>query len=236
MSPPLGPDDVHVWVARTAPLDDAGRAARLALLDDDERARHARFRFDVHRDEFLVAHALVRRVLSRHDPRPPAAWRFALGGHGRPEPLDAGDLRFNLTHTSGLAAVAVTRGRDVGVDAERTAREVEPELAERHFARAELEAMRGLTGAAWQRRFFDLWTLKESYIKARGLGLALDLGGFAFTLAPPAPPVVTIEPRLGDRGDAWRFWLMDASPEHRLAVSARHGGRALRLESFAESP
>lgn len=226
----LGPADVHVWVARTTGLDDAGRAARLALLDEGERARHARFRFERNRDEFLVAHALVRTALSRHDPRPPAAWRFEVGSHGRPEPLDAGDLRFNLTHTDGLAAVAITRGRDVGVDAERVAREVEPELAERHFAPAELAALRGLTGPAWRARFFDLWTLKESYIKGRGLGLALDLRRFAFRLAPPAPPEVDIDPALEDRGDAWTFWLLDAGPEHRVAVAARHHGQALRLE------
>ena len=104
--------------------------------------------------------------------------------HGRPEILDrpAGvpDLRFNLSHTDGLIACAVTIGREVGVDVEHVGRRLTHDIAGRFFAPREVADLKSLPVAEQPRVFFDYWTLKEAYIKARGFGLALPLGDFAF--------------------------------------------------------
>ena len=75
-----------------------------------------------------------------------------------------------------------------------------------------------------QRAFFDYWTLKEAYIKARGFGLALPLADFAFTLAPPAPPQIAFEPALEDDPDTWQFAQDWPTPVHRLALAVRRDG------------
>ena len=108
--------------------------------------------------------------------------------HGRPEILDAPpgtpDLRFNISHTDGLIACAVTIGREVGVDVEHIGRHLTHDVAGRFFAADEVTDLRGLPFEDQQRVFFDYWTLKEAYIKARGFGLALPLGEFRLQAEP----------------------------------------------------
>lgn len=129
-------------------------------------------------------------------------------------------LRFNLSHTDGLAVLAIAES-DVGVDVEwleRPGRTVE--LAERYFAPSEVNALRALPREAQRDRFFDLWTLKESYIKARGLGLAIPLASFAFAGFESPPLTLTVAPEQRDRpDDAWRFGTWQLGPRHRLALT-----------------
>src|SRR5262245_60905547 len=197
--------DAHLFTVR---LDDARDrlAAWRDLLTDEERERGDRYVFERNRDEHVAAHALVRLALSRFaagvDPRD---WRFVVGERGKPEiAAPASPLRFNLSHTDGLVACVVAEGVDVGVDVENTARRSDTvAIADRYFAPAEVAALRSLPAGAQRDRFYEYWTLKESYMKARGLGLALPLGKFWFTLAPPAPPRIDIAPPIVDRPERW---------------------------------
>ncbi|MAG55443.1 MAG: 4-phosphopantetheinyl transferase [Planctomycetes bacterium] len=215
----------QVWFAEPDAITDSGVLARYRdLLSDDERVRCDRFVFDKDRHHFLVAHALVRTVVGQAVDRDPASLGFDLGVHGRPELRTSGGpppVRFNLSHTSGLVAVAVTSGLDIGVDVERL-RDVNPGVAEKHFAAQEVRALEALPESGRRPRFFAYWTLKESYIKARGMGLALPLGGFAFDLdADPGRIGFSVRDDLDDRADAWRFVLWSAGPEHRAALAVR---------------
>ncbi|HYG91406.1 MAG TPA: 4'-phosphopantetheinyl transferase superfamily protein [Azospirillum sp.] len=229
MPPPAGdlpPDTVYVWIQPVAPgAEDAG----LDLLDDTERARWERFLRPEGRRLFAAAHALLRTTLSRYAAVDPRAWRFTAGEHGRPELAgpETG-LTFNLTHTEGLAACAVTRGIAVGIDAERADRHANLEGMAR-FAFAESERAQ-FDAAPPERRgavFFGIWTLKEAYIKARGLGLALPLKSFAVTVDPPR-----IAPAPDDTTE-WHAELIQPTDEHVLAVAA---GRAVQIEYFSPSP
>ena len=121
----------------------------------------------------------------------------------------------NLSHTDGLVALAVAK-TPVGVDVEdlqRRGRTVE--LSDRFFAPSEARALRALPEAAQRSRFFDLWTLKEAYIKARGQGLAIPLASFAFDL-DHGP--LAFQPQPGDP-IIWQFARMDPTPRHRLALA-----------------
>ncbi|WP_428268384.1 4'-phosphopantetheinyl transferase family protein [Haliangium sp.] len=187
MATQLGDAEVQVWTSVPETLMDAGARRRcLALLSEDEQARMNRFRFERDRHLYLVAHALVRRVLSRYVDVAPDRWRFVTNQYGRPDiapGLSPTPLRFNLSHTRGLVAVAVTLGRDLGVDVEHMfPRSFSLDVAEHFFAPREVAALMALPEHARRDRFFAYWTLKESYIKARGMGLALPLDGFAFHL------------------------------------------------------
>jgi 4'-phosphopantetheinyl transferase len=202
-----------------------------ALLDQGERAREARLVRDHDRALFVVAHALVRLMLSRVGPLEPPEWRFVTNGHGRPEvanlPAGAPPIRFNLSHTSGLAACAITGDRDVGVDVEYVDRALSYDVAARFFAPREVADLEALPERIRERVFFDYWTLKEAYIKARGLGLALPLRHFAFVLSPPAPPAITFDDEIDDDPATWQFLQAAPTPVHRLALAVRRTGRDL---------
>ena len=223
----LDKKDVHIWLAvPTEHRDPEVLKAYEALLNRDERARYRRFRFDHHRRDFLIAHALVRNTLSLYLPVEPADWQFAFNQHRRPEIADPhyrDRLHFNLSHTQGLAALAVTAHREVGVDVESFERlRINLDVAHRFFAPAEANGLFALPAAQRVRRFLQLWTLKESYIKARGMGLALPLRQFAFTNVDDTPQI-TFSPELDDEPSRWQFDLRTIGEAHMLALAVEAG-------------
>jgi len=215
----LAQGEVHLWFAfPDAPQlrDPQLLQAYDALLSEPEREQQQRYLLARHRHQALVSRALVRTTLSRYASHvPPAAWRFVLGEHGRPEIAEpALPLRFNLSHTDGLIVVGVTWHRAIRVDVEHRERRVEGDcIAERFFARAEVAQLNG--GRAG---FFELWTLKEAYIKARGAGLSLSLHRFAFDLGPHTVDV-RFDPELNDDPATWRFAQLSPTPQHVAAVA-----------------
>lgn len=225
---PLADDEVHVWWLRAADAAPDLHAAALAWMSPDERVRHDRYAFERSRELYRLTRWLVRATLSRYAAVAPASWRFVTNAHGRPDveaPAPHRDLRFNATNTAGLVALAVARGREVGVDAEDTSRPGPTvEVADRFFAPAEVTALRALpTPAARRERFFAYWTLKEAYLKARGLGLSLPLDAFAFTLEE-AGPRIAFDPRIADVPESWHFERHRPTPQHRLALAVRASG------------
>ena len=174
-------------VASTS-LDAADLVRMSRLLTPDETARGARFVRARDRDAFVLARALVRTQLSRYGPTAPADWRFVTNTHQCPFVVDAQagspPLQFNLSHTDGLVAVAIVRGHRIGVDVEAVTRPVLEAVPERHFAPDEVRDLRALPAAEQPQAFFDYWTLKEAYIKARGMGLALPLDAVRVRSAP----------------------------------------------------
>ena len=212
----LPPDTAHVWIRPVPPgPEDEG----LDLLDPGETARWHRFHRAETRRLFAAAHALLRTTLSRYAAVDPRDWRFAAEAHGRPYLTgpETG-LTFNLTHADGLAACAVARGFPVGIDAERTDRRLDLDgMARVAFADAERAQVAAAPPERRTAVFFGVWTLKEAYIKARGLGLALPLKSFAVTVEPPS---ITPSP---DDPQAWDATLTRLTPDHLLALAVPRG-------------
>jgi len=183
-------DEVHVW---RASLDLAeSEVQRLAqTLSADERTRSERFYFERDRQRFIAGRGMLRQILGRYLGIDPSRLRFRYGAHGKPalaEPAGERGLRFNVSHSQGLALYAVTCNREVGVDLER----VRPisnadRIAERFFSSQENAALRALPANLKCEGFFTCWTRKEAYIKARGDGLSFSLDQFDVSLAPGAP-------------------------------------------------
>jgi 4'-phosphopantetheinyl transferase len=215
----LAPDEVDVWFRRTESLTDAELAALDPVLSDDERARRDRLVFAADRRDFTAAHALLRQTLSRYATVAPEDWRFEIGPYGKPAlPSDPGSgpaLSFNLAHTRGLIACVVARRADVGVDVEQGERASGVrEIAERFFAEDEIQALEGRDVEEYRRRFLDLWTLKEAYLKAVGAGLNLALPSFACLFDPSVSA-----PESSDNGSHWSFWLASVADGCPLAVA-----------------
>jgi 4'-phosphopantetheinyl transferase len=220
--------EVRIYLAHLdGSLPPGVEEACLGLLSPEEEQRRGRYLFERHRREFLRSRALVRTALARHAGVDPRALRFSANEHGRPElahPRLEPRLRFNLSHTDGLAALAVVLEHDVGVDVEMTLRRAAAlSIADRFFSPEESRSLTSLPACERPDRFFDLWTLKEAYIKARGVGLALPLGCFSFRCMPGVRVSVAFDPSLEDDPAAWQFLLASPTPLHRLSLAVKRG-------------
>ena len=229
----LASDEIHLWCANFEQIRGPElEAAYFRLLSPAERVRQSRFHFDRDRHRFLVTRALVRTVLSRYAHVAARDWQFATNAHGRPRianpDSDPGcrGLTFNVSHTEDLIVVAIARGTRLGVDAEFVdGRNADLDIAQNFFAPMEVSELRALPAALRPRRFFELWTLKESYIKARGEGLSIALDQFGFTLPSAAGIELWVDPRQMDHASAWRFLQFRLASGHLVAVCSDIGRR-----------
>jgi 4'-phosphopantetheinyl transferase len=181
--PALGWDSVELWVAFDAEFPEARVAEFVAALSPPETERMHRLIFPAARRQFAVTRALQRHALSSHECAiQPSDWQFRTSAEGRPSlapPFDRTGLHFNISHTEGVVAMAVCRHARVGIDVEKLGR-APLAVAERFFSSAEVAQLRALPAATQPRRFLELWTLKEAYLKAVGTGLAGGLGRMSF--------------------------------------------------------
>lgn len=229
----LAPAEIHLWLAFYDQISDERlHLAYRELLSVEERTHEPRFHFDRDRRRYLVTRALVRTVLSRYAPIAPRDWVFSANGYGRPEianpaARDAA-LSFNLSHTHRLIALGVARGRTVGVDVENfRQREALIDIADRFFAPPEVAALAALPPERRQYRFFEYWTFKESYIKARGMGLSLPLDKFSFSYPDDRGVALATDPELSDDPARWSFWQFRPASDYLLAVCAERAGADL---------
>jgi len=220
--------EAHLWYARTEVCCTPERLAYYrSLLCPDEVARYERLASNALRHEYLLTRALCRLGLSRYSGIAPTEWRFTANEHGRPriDPADAAtDLHFNLSNARSLVAGIFVRGIDAGVDVEHTTRDSHiEEIAGRYFAPAEVKALMRLAAPLRRERFFSLWTLKESYAKARGMGLSVGLRHFSFDLDRPPPVRVAFEPAFDDVAEHWQFGLLQPDDAHCVAYALKRG-------------
>jgi 4'-phosphopantetheinyl transferase len=181
---------IRVWRGE---LDrpEAETAAFASLLAADERARADRFHFERDRRRFAVGRGLLRTLLGRMLDVSPREIAFSYGTRGKPAlawPMGTG-LEFNLSHSHGLALVATTWGRAIGVDLEYRRAELDVlGLASRYFTPEELSQIERQPSAEAQRAaFFRGWARKEAFLKARGDGLWVGLDQFEVSIDPPLP-------------------------------------------------
>jgi 4'-phosphopantetheinyl transferase len=221
----ISPTDLHVVCFR---LDQPVKGA-LSLLDENERARAARFIFERDRSRFIAAHAWVRITLAGYLGLDPASLRFATGPHGKPHLVGTPiDLRYNLSHAGDRALLAVALGHDVGVDVERERAIDVPGLSQRFFAPSESEAIRALPEAEQLQAFLRCWTRKEAFIKARGDGLAFPLGGFEVSLADAVSPQ-TLTACTADPGALLRWRVAGLPAESGYTAAVAHEIENVRL-------
>lgn len=173
-------------------LDAAAQALPrcYAVLSDAERERAERFRFERDRDRYIARRGMLRTLLGERLNRAPTALSFTSNDYGKPALADGG-CAFNLSHSRGLALFAFSDGIAVGCDVEyHDERFLAEKIPDRLFSAAELSEFRAFAPEHQTAAFFDGWTRKEAFIKARGLGLALPLDSFDVSLAPCEQPAL----------------------------------------------
>ena len=202
------PGEVHIWRIE---LDCAAKtvAALKTTLSLEEEQRAARFRSFELRERWAVARGALRCILAAYAGCEPGALVFREGPQGKPVLAPpAADIPFNLSHTGGLALIAIAGSGRVGIDAEIVRPEVEVEdLSRRFFAPAEAAEILALPPDVRLAAFFTCWTRKEAFVKALGGGLSVPLDRFQVSIrTDESPRLVWVE---GDKPEHWS--LLDVS-------------------------
>jgi 4'-phosphopantetheinyl transferase len=228
----LAENEIHVWRAH---LDCGGTVLRKfeATLSSDEKDRANRFHFERDRNSFTAARGILRDLLGRYIAQDPGKIEFEYSPLGKPTlraaPLD-GPIRFNVSHSHGMALFAFASGRNVGVDIEQLRPDFGgDEIAQRYFAPQEVEELRALPVTLRPEGFFLCWTRKEAYVKARGEGLHIPLDSFHVSLTPGQPE------RL-HTADALLWTLRSLRPDSNYVGALVGEGRGWHLKSWDWNP
>lgn len=221
VEPGVPSDFIHIWRVPLNP--EGGTFDRLKrYLSPDELSRAARFRFDLHRIQFIVAHGILREILSRYLHISPVDFVFNTSEYGKPSLTEhcGGDLvTFNLSHSHELGLVGIASRRSIGVDIEYIRDDLADEqVARRFFSAREVDKYLSLPSEERKQAFFACWTRKEAYIKAIGEGLSMPLDRFDVSLAPGEPAEI-LETR-PDPAQAlqWMLYALNPAPEYQAAV------------------
>lgn len=220
----LPQNTVDLWLVQPNELTDADLlVAYDKLMNQQEREKQQRYKFAGDRHDALITRAFARTVLSKYAPVAPQDWQFVKGDKGKPEIANSPlPLRFNISHTKGLIICAVALRVDLGVDVEYIKRKASTiKIAEYKFSPTEVAELKSLPEARQRNRFFDYWTLKESYIKAVGGGLSIPLDEFSFTIKDDNNIAIAFDEKRCDDASQWQSWLMHATQDHRIALSLK---------------
>jgi 4'-phosphopantetheinyl transferase len=225
----LNRDTLHVWLVRlevaSPQLDELERT-----LSADEIARADSFYFERDRRSFVAARGILRTTIANYLATPPSALRFSYNEFGKPHlegSREVCDLSFNVSHSGGLALIAIALARDVGVDIEVIDESVRTdEVAKHFFSASEVAALARLPQSLRTSGFFNCWTRKEAYIKARGMGLSIPLDSFDVTLIPGEPAALM---RTEDSLDVSNWKIENLEIDSRYAGAIAAAGRDWKI-------
>ena len=214
----LSDKDVHVW-SFGLDCSPAELTNLKSILYEEERDRADRFRFDTHRHRFIKGRGMSRFILSHYLDLAPDKIEFKYGAHGKPGLAEPhADLAFNLSHSEDLAFLAITRAGPIGVDVEsiRTLDDFDA-LVSRFFSPAENEVFEKLPVEQKPTAFFNLWTRKEAWLKATGLGISQHLTRVEVSFLPVSPARFVSVPA-ESQGD-WFLYQLNSPPGFTAALA-----------------
>lgn len=226
-------NNIDVWRVQLNPEHIVVDRCR-RLLSSDELERADRFHFDVHRDRFTICRAALRMILSRYLDQQPTDINFIYGEHQKPGLHTSFQrIEFNVAHSDDLAVIAFSQNNVLGIDVEYMRKNVDYlELASRFFATSESATLARVVPRLRRQTFYNGWTRKESYLKAKGSGLAVPLNSFAVTLAPN-DPVKLVQSNAGPREVArWKIISFTPQEEFVGALTAEQGSWTTRGFQF----
>ena len=204
-------------------ITETVREVLCAILDDEERARAARFVFEHDRRRYVAAHGALRLVLAHYVDADPRVLCFERSRHGKPRLArpTAGDHEMNLSHSAERALIAVARGRAVGVDIEVHRPNVDVyELARSVLSSREQDAFAAVPVADQRAAFFRAWARKESFVKALGEGLACPLQSFDVSLDEHVESALLACRRMPAAAAGWTTIPLDVGAGAAAAVTA----------------
>lgn len=162
-------DTIHIWYTH---LSDFKSASFEDLLTQDEIQRANRFRFELHRERYIIGRGILRKLLNQYTGKSADQIEIAYGPHGKPylanNPLD---IHFNLSHSDDLALYAFTIHKEMGIDIQKMEDDFKESIAKRFFSAEEYNELMQLSDQERVIGFYRLWASKEAFIKNIGKGL-----------------------------------------------------------------
>ena len=209
-------DHIHLWNAN---LDQPASTIRSldSLLSFEEKKRAQRFHFGKHRNRFIVCHGLLRILLSQYVGIEPQRIQIIQGKKGKPELSGSNkekNIRFSLSYSINVGLIAVTQGREIGVDIEFKNRFYDyEEIIENFFSEKEKHLCHYQHERNKIDSFYLLWTKKEALVKAFGAGLIIPLSSFNVSLLDSE--IVTLPAVEGffDNKSRWQVNVIDFSTD-----------------------
>lgn len=180
----LNTNHIDLWFIEPHQLSTEAMTSLRALLSNDEVLKLQQYKNKPTQYTSTVTRSLCRLILAQYTNTTPQSLKFIRNQHGKPELVDnINTLRFNLSHNNELIVMVVCANDDIGCDIENPKRKINVELiSRRYFAKQEHKQLSHLTGEQQKKRFFEIWTLKEAFVKATGIGIGLGLDTFYFNL------------------------------------------------------
>jgi len=227
---PLEAGQIHLWLADQDALLKGSQASHkkqwLGWLADDEMTRYRRFIYDKHKNCFLLTRAVSRSILSLYVADvDPADWQFIGNDYGKPQiaaPPLAESIYFNISHSANKLVMAISRHNELGVDVESTAKNREVlQIGQRYFSEREHRELCKQPQQLMYDRFYNLWTLKEAYIKACGMGLAISLQQFSFEFQDQGKIKISFAEGRDDDPAQWQFWQLAIEGNYKLALALK---------------
>ena len=216
--------DIHLWFADLNSLDRSAMSNEVARwLRGEEKNRYNRYQSQRQREHFLFGRVLLKTILSKYVGCAPADLKFDIDTRGKPflSSNNTLSVTFNLSHSGNRVVFAVSKNQDLGVDLEIVKNErAILKIAERYFSTAETRELINLPKASQVKRFYELWTLKESVLKACGYGLSRGLSKIEFSFPTSDKLVMHSAPGNGNLTH-WQSWQIEEYKNYMLAVSVK---------------
>lgn len=211
---------VHLFYTRADRISDPCLLKQYKdCLSPAELRKAGRYMAKADRHLSLVSRALVRYVIAEVTGQPPSTLRFSTNEYGKPFLAQSSDIHFNLSHSHGAAVCALCRGAAIGVDVEDAQRQTNLSIASRFFSLPEAHLVSKSSGTEKTKMFFDIWTLKEAYIKAVGKGLSIPLDSFSFNAIDPVIQITFND--TGHIDPMWQFSQWRPEPGKIVAAAVR---------------
>ena len=212
-------DEVHLWLI---PVEESEKF--YPFLSTTEKNRADKFRVPMARQQFVVAHGSLRILLGKYLKIPPSVIQFKLNPFGKPY-LEGQKIFFNISHSHEWVLIGLSPKMEIGVDIEKIRQDLKlKQLAKRFFSIEEVEQLNKLPQNLVADGFFNAWTRKEAYIKARGKGMSISLSGFTVNLIPNQPACLLNTIHDPDSIKNWVLSALPVPPNYKAAfvVNGRH--------------
>ena len=220
----LEKSQVHLWFASFENFDLRLVYEKYAdWLNLEEIDRMSLYKSRRLREHFVLGRIFLKLILSKYINCEPSTFKFNSDKRGKLFlcPSNQPSLFFNVSHSHDRLVIAVSRIRELGVDIEFTEeKRAILKIAKRYFSQQEFQDLCNLPKSLQVRRFYELWTLKESVLKAYGVGLSGHLSQIKFAF--PASGQIDMRFDLATHDSAgWQSWQIETEGPYALALSIK---------------
>ena len=228
---PLSADRIDVWRANLN-ASTTELKQYYNLLSADEHKRAERFHFDQDRHRYIIRRSILRSLIASYLETDPVTIEFSYNEYGKPSIGNnmAEPIQFNLSLSNDLALFAFSQQQDIGIDIEKNdIRVVNEKIVQRYFSESESKTLLALPQHQQIFAFYNAWTRKEAWVKARGMGLSIPLDSFTVSLSPDEPAKLIAVASDSTSANDWSMVALTPAPDYTAALAVRGPCNQLQL-------